>query len=277
MSESSSVALQRVRFPLRFRTLIVEQVQDLTPHMRRLVLAGEEMEGFRSLGFDDHVKVFPPLEGRAQVLPSVDEDNNPVWTGPTPVGRDYTPRGYQEGADRLVLDFATGHGGPVTQWVEQVRVGDEVGLGGPRGSFLVPPGHERQVLIGDDTAIPAILNRLEALSEGVKAVAVIEVEGPQDEHPVHSGAEVEVVWIHRQEVDQAPGAGLMQAAVKAVTEMEGPDIFVWGAMEAAVARALRPALLAARPDLNPKLVRISSYWKRDEEDVLEVVSAGADD
>jgi NADPH-dependent ferric siderophore reductase len=56
---------RRVRHELKFRTLTVASVQDLTPAYRRIVLEGADLEGFVSLGFDDHVKIFPVAEGHA--------------------------------------------------------------------------------------------------------------------------------------------------------------------------------------------------------------------
>ena len=63
---------QRVRHPLRFRQLQVSQVERLTPHLVRITLAGDDLDGFVSLGFDDHVKLFfpDPVTG-ALALPTV--------------------------------------------------------------------------------------------------------------------------------------------------------------------------------------------------------------
>lgn len=49
-----------VRHPLVFRRLQVREVTELTPHMRRIVVGGAELEGFHSGAPDDHVKVFFP-------------------------------------------------------------------------------------------------------------------------------------------------------------------------------------------------------------------------
>ena len=46
---------RRVRHELKFRTLTVASVQDLTPAYRRIVLEGTDLDGFVSLGFDDQV------------------------------------------------------------------------------------------------------------------------------------------------------------------------------------------------------------------------------
>ena len=84
---------RRLRHELKFRTLRVAEVQDLTPTLRRIVLEGADLDGFVSLGFDDHVKIFPVAEGQAPVLPTIGPDG-PVFPEPRPVARDYTPRAY---------------------------------------------------------------------------------------------------------------------------------------------------------------------------------------
>lgn len=73
MSETLRIP-RRVRHALKFRTLSVASVEDLTPTYRRIVLTGDDLDGFVSLGFDDHVKVFPPRPGEAPVMPTVGPD-----------------------------------------------------------------------------------------------------------------------------------------------------------------------------------------------------------
>ena len=68
----------RVRHDTKRRRLIVTCVDHLAPKMVRVVLRGEDLPGFTSLGFDDHVKVFFS-SGPAGILPE-------------PAMRDVTPR-----------------------------------------------------------------------------------------------------------------------------------------------------------------------------------------
>lgn len=48
---------QRVRNELRFRELTVLRVERISAGFQRIVLGGEALDGFTSLGFDDHTKV----------------------------------------------------------------------------------------------------------------------------------------------------------------------------------------------------------------------------
>src|SRR2546427_7534088 len=46
----------RLRLDVRFRELTVLRTEEVTPHMRRIVLGGDELAGFDSPGADDHIR-----------------------------------------------------------------------------------------------------------------------------------------------------------------------------------------------------------------------------
>ena len=52
-----SDTIHRVNHEIRQRRLQVLRVTDLTPRMRRITLGGTELQGFTSLGSDDHIKL----------------------------------------------------------------------------------------------------------------------------------------------------------------------------------------------------------------------------
>ena len=259
MSETHLRQPRRVRHDLKFRRARVESVEQMTPVLKRIVLSGEELEGFFSPGFDDHVKVFPTPRGQPLVLPTVGPDG-PVFAEPRPVARDYTPRAFDAASRRLTIDFAVGHGGPATAWAEEARVGDELGLGGPRGSFLVPTSFAEHLLVGDEAAIPAIARRLEELPAGARVIACIEVADAAGELPLSSAANVEIVWVHRNGGPRGRAEALTAAAVEAARRIDPSDAYVWVACESSAARSMRAALLAARA-FNPKWMKVAGYWR----------------
>lgn len=201
----------RHRHPLRFRRLTVARVEVLSEQMRRIVLTGPELEGFISLGFDDHIKLFPPVEGQVQVWPEVTSEGV-VWPEPKPIMRDYTPRAYDAVAGSLTVDFAVGHGGPATEWAHRAVVGDELGIAGPRGSMVVPTQFPQHLLIGDEAALPAIARRLEELPAGVQAAAVIEAEDEAGELNLTSQAGLDLHWVHRRGGPRGEARALTQKA-----------------------------------------------------------------
>src|SRR5690606_25905092 len=155
------LTVQKLRHPTKPRMLQVRHIVDLTPSMRRITLAGADLEGFLSASFDDHIKLFLPSgPGAMPVLPTIGP-NGPEFPSdqPRPVSRDYTPRHYDAAAQELVIDFVLHHSGPATDWASQASPGDYLGIAGPRGSFVIPTAFDWHLLIGDETALPAIGRR----------------------------------------------------------------------------------------------------------------------
>ncbi|OGN49235.1 MAG: NADPH-dependent ferric siderophore reductase [Caulobacterales bacterium RIFOXYB1_FULL_67_16] len=249
---------RRVRHELKFRTLTVVSVEDLSPTYRRIVLGGEDLDGFVSLGFDDHVKIFPVAEGQAPVRPTLGP-NGPVFPEPRPVMRDYTPRAYDGAARRLTLDFVTGHGGPATEWAVAAKPGSVLGVGGPRGSFILPTAFADHVLIGDETALPAIARRLEELPAGARAHVVVEVSDMESTWTFDSAAEVAVTWAIRDGAPRGRSNALLTAADRALAEVDRRDAHVWIAAESAVAKALRAQVLAL--GFSAKSMKAAGYWR----------------
>jgi NADPH-dependent ferric siderophore reductase len=253
--------IRRVRHETRRRHLTVRQVQHLTPKMIRVTLGGDDLAGFVSMGFDDHVKVFFPPPGSSElVLPTMGPDG-PVFSegAPKPAMRDYTPRRYDAAAGVLHLDFVIHDAGPATTWAAQSAPGHPLGIGGPRGSFIIPTQFDWHLLIGDETALPAIGRRLEELPRNTRAVVVVEVDGPAEEQKLASAAPFEVIWVHRN-AGPAGDPTLLLQRLRSVKFPAG-DYFAWIAAETQVARALRQYLLAER-SANKQWVKAAGYWRR---------------
>lgn len=250
---------RRVRHELRFRKLQVQSVERVTPHLIRVTLGGDELTGFASPGFDDHAKIFFPDATTGQLtLPTIGPDG-PQWPGPKPMMRDYTPRRHDAAAGTLEIDFALHDAGPATQWAESAKPGDILGVGGPRGSFIIPTAFDWHLLIGDDTALPAISRRLAELPAGSRAVVLMEVDGKADEIPLESAALVELHWVHRAGAEPGEGTPLLDA-LRALTLPHG-DFHAWVACESSAAKSLRAHLVGGR-GANPKWTRASGYWRR---------------
>lgn len=251
---------QRVRHELRFRQLKVRAVRRVTPHLIRVTLHGDELAGFTSPGFDDHAKLFFPDEKTGVLrLPTMGPDG-PSWPdGAKPTMRDYTPLRHDAEAGTLDFDFALHDAGPATQWAEAAKPGDLIGVGGPRGSFIVPTAFDWHLLIGDDTALPAISRRLAELPAGARAVVLAEVDSEADRTPLPSDADVELHWVYRRGAEPGTGAPLLDA-LREVTLPPG-DFHAWVACESSAAKALRAHLVDER-GAHPKWIRASGYWRR---------------
>jgi len=253
---------QRVRHPLRFRKLEVRTVERVTPHLVRITLTGDALEGFVSLGFDDHVKLtLPDAVTGVLTVPTIGADGSPSWPpGPKAIMRDYTPRRFDAKARLLEIDFALHEAGPATRWAEQAQPGQFIGIGGPRGSFIVPMDFDWHLLVGDDTALPAISRRLAELPAGTRALVLAEVDGPDDHIEMESRADVDLVWVHRDEAGANPPEPPLLTALRNARLPTG-DFHGWVGCESAAAKAVR-AYLVDECRANPKWIRASGYWRR---------------
>lgn len=251
---------RRIRHELKLRLAQVQAVTNPTPRTRRVMLSGDDLSGFTSLGFDDHVKLFFPAPGEEKPVLPVLTPNGPVFPeGAKPIARDYTPRAYDPTANRLTIDFALhGDDGPAARWAAQAAPGQWLGVGGPRGSFVVTDAFDWHLFAGDESALPAIGRRLAELRPGARAIVVAEVADAAEEQMFESSATLGVTWLHRGNAEPGVGNGLEQA-IAAMTLPPGEG-FAWIAAEAGVARALRQLLLT-RHRLPKEWVRASAYWE----------------
>jgi NADPH-dependent ferric siderophore reductase len=236
--------------------------------MVRLILGGEDLDGFVSAGFDDHVKIFLPPQGATEPpLPAFGPNGLAFPEGvERPPARDFTPRKFDAAARELTIDFALHEAGPATAWAAQAKPGDYLAIGGPRGSIIAPTEFRSHVLIGDETAIPAIARRLEELPKGVGARVFAEVEAPGHELNLASDAELALTWAHRNGMSN--GEALLEA-VRSAHLVGGGDVYAWVACESSVAKVLRTHLVKER-GFDPKRIKAAGYWKRGSVSVHEM-------
>ena len=245
-------AIHRVTHEIKRRRLEVLRVVDITPRMRRITLGGPELAGFISLGSDDHIKLlFPQNAAEQAALDS--PDFNLRGDGPQPAMRDYTPRRYDLAIGELDIDFVLHGDGPASTWAEQAKVGQQLHIGGPRGSMIVPDIFDSYLLIGDETAIPAIARRLDELPAGRKVLAVIEIANAAEQQPLASAAEVEVIWVVRGQDD-------LLETVQNLT-LPGGSLYSFVATETKLSRQLRRVLLDTH-QVNEAFLKAVGYWQQ---------------
>ena len=226
--------VQRVRHEIKRRELEVVRVESPTPHTRRVVLRGESLADFISASFDDHIKL---ILGDA---------------GAEPVRRDYTPRQFDAQRRELSIEFALHGDGPAAAWAANAKPGDTAVVAGPRGSFVIPTDYDWHLLIGDETALPAIARRLEELPADARTIVIGLVDDPADRRDFRSTARAEVRWVSSTD-----------ELVDAVHALQLPtgEGYAWCAGEASAMAVLRRILVEDKgvPRHN---IRVAAYWKR---------------
>jgi NADPH-dependent ferric siderophore reductase len=260
MSETKERVARRVRHETKLRMLQVRDVSRITPKMVRIVVGGNELAGFTSAAHDDHVKLFFPQPGQEKPVLPTPSPNGPIYPEDAlrPAARDYTPRRYDAAANTLTIEFVLHDAGPATAWAAQAQPGHFLGVGGPRGSFIVPDDFDWYLFAGDETALPAIARRLQELPAATRAVVVAEVADAGEEQRFETRTRLETHWLHRD--GAAPGDTVLLQDAIAELPLPAGDGYAWVAAEAATAKALRRHLVDAR-GLSKERVKAAAYWK----------------
>ncbi|SAI48811.1 iron utilization protein [Bordetella ansorpii] len=253
--------VRKVQHELKARLLRVRRTTALSPQMVRITLEGDDLDGFVSASFDDHVKLFFPSEPDAAPVMPVFGPNGPQWPegAPKPVTRDYTPRRHDAQAGELDIDFVLHGEGPATTWAAQARPGQQLGVGGPRGSFVVPLEFDWHLLIGDETALPAIARRLAEMPASARVIAVVETRQASAQLPLECAADLTLQWVHCA-VDTSDGRTALERAVRRLQLPEGQG-YTWAAGEYSAIRAIRQHLVQER-GMDSASIRAASYWRQ---------------
>ena len=247
MTESSSpFRIERQMNDLRFRTVTLVEREQLAPNFVRVRLEGDDLAGFDSPGSDDHMRLFFP----GQIPDSIEE----LRAAPS---REYTPLHW--GENWLEVEFAVhGDEGVAAPWAANATIGSQIGVGGPRGSAVLTGTPGSWLLVGDETAIPAI-RRFAALIGDAPARIVIEAPGAEDELAIE--APVAVEWLHRGD---APSGSTLIAWLDSLTaaDVVGAHPFVFIAAEQSIVKPGRALLERWGVDTAHAVVK--GYWKRGE-------------
>jgi len=180
--------------------------------------------------------------------------------------RDFTPRRFDRTLGTLIIDFALHEAGPATRWATSAQIGDTLEIGGPRGSTVVPDDFDWYLLIGDETALPAIGRRVEELRTDVPVATFVSMDAGETQD-FQTKAAWTPRWIAR---DGSSDDGALLRAALADYALPSGEGFVWIAAEASVARSLRNYVIE---DLgHPRQwTKAAGYWKRGHSDVHEKI------
>lgn len=224
--------------------------------MLRVVLGGKELDGFEIEAPASSVRLLLPRPGESVI-------EMPTWTGNqfessdgrrAPI-RTFTPRRFDAAARELTIDVVLHGGGAANDWVRTASVGDEVAISGPGRAEPIDESAAAFLLVGDETALPAIGQLLEWIEPDRRVEAHVEVRDPSAriELPHHPNATV--TW-HVAADGAAPGDEMV-AVVTSADEL--PDA-VWAAGEAAAIQRIRKHLFEQR-EMPRSRVTARGYWK----------------
>ena len=234
---------------------VVERVER-SPRLLRITLAGD---GLRSLVVDQ------PAASVRLLVPSPDDDGleMPTWDGneflladgSRPILRTFTPLRVDNGAGCLDLEIVRHEGGAISSWAETAAPGNPAALSGPGRGVELPHGVTQLIVLGDETALPAVGQLMEWLSEEVEVEAHVEVIS-KDAVVEMPGDDDAVTW--HVSVSDPPGSALVEVARSFGDLSESTHL--WAAGEASAMQAIRSHLFT---DLGLPRTRatVRGYWK----------------
>jgi NADPH-dependent ferric siderophore reductase len=256
-TEPASLVRQPLRehAPMAMHDVAVRAVERLTPRRLRITFHGPSLAGFVDDGADQRVKLLLPRPG--QRVPVVQSSGDwftgwldqPIST--RPIIRTYTVRRLRPADAELDIEFVLhDQPGPAASWAAGVRTGDRVAVYGACAEYEPPPDTEWQLLLGDESALPAIAAILERSS--LPANVFVEVADRREHIEL---AAAHVTWLHRSE-----GATLLDAVRRAA--FSNGRLYVWLAGECLAVKAIRRHLLHVR-GVPRASTTFMPYWRAD--------------
>ncbi|QMU97052.1 siderophore-interacting protein [Microbacterium esteraromaticum] len=255
--------------------LTVLRTERLSPGWMRVTLGGGDIDRFQPMGYDQWVRLFLPISGEAG-LERVPAKANKVFgylkflripDGERPVLRNYTIRAHRtataDAGAEIDVDFvlhgsaADGTAGPASRWAETCAPGEHVLIIDEGLSFNPARGEERVVLVGDETALPAIAGICASLPATASGIAIVEVPTEADALDFPHPEGIELRWVVRTG-PAAPGAGALAALRSADSPDAGAHAYIAG--EQSLASGGRRLLVGER-GVDKHLVSFTGYWK----------------
>src|SRR4051812_39293734 len=170
--------------------LTVTRTEALTPVIRRVWFRADDLPSFES--------AFAPSEWTDRYVKLQFPD----------AVRTYTALFPDVAAGTVAIDFVThGDAGVAGPWAQAARPGDRLEVRGPGGGYRPDPTADWHLLVGDESAVPAISAALDSLPADAVARVVVLVDdlGHEPELPLPAGAEL--VVLHRATLADGDGLG----------------------------------------------------------------------
>jgi NADPH-dependent ferric siderophore reductase len=233
------------------------------PHLRRIVVGGADLETLTRPAADAFVYVLLPPPGRSELT----IDRTFTWEGyagmaaaAQPVGAYYTVRSWDPVRGELtMLMVRHGDDGPASAWVGRATPGDPVALWGPRSAYHPPASADWQLLVADDTGLPAVAAIVESLPQTTPIRVLAEVADESERQDLPETAGCAVTWLYRG--DAEPGTTTLLAdAVRGVPWPDGTP-YVWGGGESRAMTAVRRHV-RGELGLPRDAVSLVAYWRR---------------
>ena len=222
--------------------------------MMRVVLGGSELVGLEIPDPASSVRLLVGWPGEPFGLPTWNGNEFLLADGRRPALRTFTPVSLIE--DELTLDVVRHPGGAISDWVETALPGAPCAVSGPGRGETIDDSAERYVLLGDETAIPAIEQLLRVIADDTEVDVHIEIVADDARLDLPAHPRAALIW-HVADAGDPPGTTLRRAIADIPLDAATR---VWAAGEAAAVQAIRKHLFDERGTPRSHTT-IRGYWK----------------
>ncbi|KYH44050.1 siderophore-interacting protein [Branchiibius sp. NY16-3462-2] len=237
--------------------LTVTRTEDLTPGLRRVWFHSDDLSAFEgSTDTDRYVKLIfarggqplpDPVDVRAMRRDGVPQDQLPDV-------RTYTALFPDVAAGTLAIDFVVhGDEGVAGPWAAQAAPGQTLQANGPGGGYRPDSTADWHLLIGDESAVPAIAAALADLGPEPTVRLLLAVPDAAHEVSLSLGAD--------QQVQYVADPSALVAALQELPWLPGRvQVFAHGEAQA-IMHGVRPYVLKQR-GVPRSDASISGYWRQ---------------
>lgn len=216
MSTTTRTRLKPVGAPTVPVTLAARR--EISPSFVRLTLTGDGLDDYQFTGCDQWFRLFLPTEEAEapRTLPDMGARSIAAYTlsrpSRRPLIRNYTTADYrparpgEPGSAELDLDVYVddSHTGPGLSWATGAVIGSAAALLDEGRLYAPPEDSDTELLVGDESALPAIAGILRDAPGHLRGYAVVEVGDRRDVRELAAPPGVETAWAVRG--DAEPGS-----------------------------------------------------------------------
>lgn len=171
--------------------------------------------------------------------------------------RTFTARWLDTANETMTVDFVLHGSGPASSWAEEAGPGDVIWSGETKAGYEVPDDAGHLVLVGDDTALPAMGAIAEAAPDHTRITVVAEVVDRADERTISDERMLDPIWLHRG--DDAGAAGM--PTTNLIETLGVPhDAYWWVAGERDAIRSMRDLIIDGR-GVPRERFSLNAHWR----------------
>ncbi|QPE06121.1 siderophore-interacting protein [Microbacterium schleiferi] len=190
-----------------------------------VTIGSPDFEAYDYIGWDQMFRFFFRRPGQDSLrLPTWSNDG---WMAQwfmmsaqtRPHVRLYTARAFRPDLHELDIEFvAHGDSSPASGWASRVKPGEPVGILDEGITYQPPSSEGWQLLVGDESALPAILAIIDRAPADLRARVFLEVPHAEDVREVPRPEGVSIHWLPREDNEAIPG----QLALRTITTASLP-------------------------------------------------------